>query len=84
MSDDWAGVAFVARNDAVEWQNYARKLEQQLLTVQADKAGMVAVKDAALKELARVDPHNYLLVQENRKRIWDAAYTQVASGKRAT
>jgi len=80
MSDEWAGAAFSARNSAVEWKNYAKKLEAELRGSQANLAGMEALKDAALKDLARADPSSYLLVQQNRQRIFDAAYIPVATG----
>ena len=83
MADDWAGAALIARNNAVEWQNYARRLEADLLACQANKAGVTAVKDAALSELARLDPRNHLLVQKNRQRIFDVAFEPIATGKRA-
>jgi hypothetical protein len=67
------GRAIGAQRSAEEWKAYARSLEKQLNTAQSYVTGMEAVKDAAVKELARLDPRNYLLVQENRQRIFRTA-----------
>ena len=77
------GVARQAQQNAADWQAYAQKVERALQGTQANYEGMAALKDALLKELARVDPKNYLLVQANRQRVFDAAYDKSASGKRA-
>lgn len=42
----------------------------------------MALKDALLKELARVDPTNYLLVQANRQAVFDAAYDKSVAATR--
>ncbi|KAG0164122.1 hypothetical protein DFQ30_010479 [Apophysomyces sp. BC1015] len=49
------GRALTAERNAEQWRAYAKNLEQHLHITQANKAGMKAVKDAAIKELARVD-----------------------------
>ncbi|WP_256465429.1 MULTISPECIES: hypothetical protein [unclassified Caballeronia] len=43
---------------------------------------MTALKDALLAELARVDPQNRLLAQENRQAIFDAAYDKFIAAPR--
>ncbi|MDR5809298.1 hypothetical protein [Caballeronia sp. LZ019] len=48
-------------------------MEQKLAIYASNYAGMEAVKNAAIAELSRVDPSNYLTVQHNRQRIADAA-----------
>ncbi|MEX3843180.1 hypothetical protein [Paraburkholderia sp. BR10882] len=86
MSDNGAvlGRAFAAERNAADWMTYARKLEQQLLAAQANLAGNKALKDAALRELARADPTNYLMAQLNRQRIYDKDFDAViASGRRS-
>ncbi|SEI14414.1 hypothetical protein [Paraburkholderia hospita] len=77
------GRAQAATRSAEQWKAYAENLERQLRISQANAAGMEALKDAAIKELARVDPRSYLLVQQNRQRIFDSGFEPVASGKRA-
>jgi hypothetical protein len=86
MTDNGAalGRAFAAERNAADWKAYARKLEQQLLAAEANLAGNKALKDAALRELARADPANYLMVQQNRQRIYDKDFDAViASGRRS-
>lgn len=75
------GRALAAERSAWQWKAYAENLEQQLRISQANKAGTKAVKDAAIQELARVDPRNYLLVQQNRQQIFDRAFNPVANGE---
>src|SRR5260363_1883 len=58
-----------ARKNANEWMAYAQRLERDIRVHKANRTGQKAIKDAALKELARLDPKNYLLIQENRSRI---------------
>jgi hypothetical protein len=41
---------------------------------------MEALKDAAIKELTRLDPTNYLHIQQNRQRIFDSGFTPIISG----
>ncbi|HGO6128542.1 hypothetical protein ACN8ZM_41105 (plasmid) [Burkholderia aenigmatica] len=77
------GRAQAAHRSAEQWKAYAENLERQLRISQANAAGMEALKDAAIKEIARVDPRSYLLVQQNRQRIFDAGFNPVANGKRA-
>ncbi|NIF40182.1 hypothetical protein F3J14_04540 [Burkholderia sp. Tr-862] len=77
------GRAQAAAQTAQQWKAYAEDLERQLQNALANKAGMEAVKDAAIKELARVDSRNYLLVQQNRQRIFSTAFNSAASGRRA-
>jgi hypothetical protein len=71
-----------AEGVAHEWKAYAEQLERKLATYAANYAGMEALKNAAMTELAKVDPKNYLMVQQNRQRVFDAGQT-AASGKRA-
>lgn len=85
MSDNGValGRAFAAERNAMDWRAYARKLEQQLLAAEANLAGNKALKDAALRELAKADPANYLMVQQNRQRIYDKDFdAAIASGRR--
>ncbi|PQV45159.1 hypothetical protein [Paraburkholderia sp. BL21I4N1] len=85
MSDNGAalGRAFAAERTAADWKAYARKLEQQLLAVEANLAGNKALKDAALRELAKVDPANYLMVQQNRQRVYDKDFDAFIASIRA-
>ena len=68
---------------ARQWKEYADELERKLATYAANYAGMEALKNAAMTELAQVDPRNYLTVQQNRQRIFDAARNAAANEKRA-
>jgi hypothetical protein len=68
---------------ARQWKAYADELERKLAVCAANLAGMEAMKDAAMVELSRVDPKNYLMVQQNRQRIFDAARAAALDGKRA-
>src|SRR5260364_307608 len=70
-----------ARKNANEWMAYAQRLERDIRVHKANRTGQKAIKDAALKELARLDPKNYLLIQENRSRIFDAAANPVLEGR---
>jgi hypothetical protein len=58
------------------WKNYARELEQKLADAQAGLTGMRVLKDVAIKELGKVDPGNYLMIQANRQKILDETYTK--------
>jgi len=84
MSDNGAalGRAFAAERNATDWNAYARKLEQQLLEAEANLAGNKALKDAALRELAKSDPANYLMAQQNRQRIYDKDFDAVIPSAR--
>ena len=77
------GVARQAQQNAADWRAYAAQVERNFRGAQASYEGMAALKEALLKELARVDPKNYLLVQANRQRVFDAAFDKAASGKAA-
>jgi hypothetical protein len=68
---------------ARQWKAYADELERKLAVCAANLAGMEAMKDAAVTELSRVDPKNYLMVQQNRQRIFDAARAAAIDEKRA-
>ncbi|WP_176059967.1 hypothetical protein [Paraburkholderia sp. BCC1876] len=85
MSDNGAalGRAFAAEQTAADWKAYAKKLEQQLLAAEANLAGNKALKDAALHELAKVDPANYLMVQQNRQRVYDKDFDAFIASIRA-
>jgi ribosomal protein S18 len=75
-----------ARNSegvAREWKAYAEELERKLAVYAANYAGMEALKNVAVTELARVDPKNYLTVQQNRQRILEAARDAALNEKRA-
>lgn len=72
------GRALAAERNARDWKAYAEELERQLRTSKANTAGMKALKDAALEELARLDPENYLLIQHNRQRVFDAGFEPIA------
>ncbi len=72
------------RKHANEWRAYAQRLERDIRVCEGNAEGQRAIKDAALKELARLDPKNYLLIQENRTRIFDAAYNPIAEGRRVS
>ncbi|WP_186071083.1 hypothetical protein [Burkholderia gladioli] len=76
------GRAFAAERNATDWRAYARKLEQQLLAAEANLAGNKALKDAALRELAKADPANYLMVQQNRQRIYNKDFDAVIASAR--
>lgn len=75
------GRAREAQNAAAEWKAYAEKLKYQLRGALANAEGMRALKEAALTEVAKLDPKNHLMVQPNRQRIYDAAYNAAACGK---
>jgi hypothetical protein len=66
--------AHQAENANASWQEYARKLEDELNNYKASLNGVIAVRDEALKELARMDPKHFLLVKENRSKIYDSGY----------
>ena len=68
---------------ARQWKAYADELERKLAMLAANYAGMEALKNAAVTELARVDPNNYLTVQQNRQRILEAARNAALNEKRA-
>ncbi|MCA7955558.1 hypothetical protein LGM43_35435 [Burkholderia seminalis] len=72
------GRAVAAPRSAEQWKAYAAQLEDALRICQANTAGMQALKDAAIKELAKVDPGNYLLMQANRQKIFDSAFDHIA------
>ncbi|GGD98253.1 hypothetical protein [Caballeronia grimmiae] len=57
------GVGRQAQQEAADWKAYAARVERAYSGTQANYEGVMALKDALLKELARVDPTNYLLVQ---------------------
>jgi hypothetical protein len=76
------GVARQAQQEAADWKSYAARLERNLYGANANYAGMQALKDAFLKELARAEPTNYLLVQANRQAVFDAAFDKFAAAAR--
>jgi hypothetical protein len=67
------GRAWAAELNASEWEAYARNLELELKIAKAENWGFAAVRDATLREISKLDPNNYLLIQENRKAIFDQA-----------
>jgi hypothetical protein len=80
---DWGILARQEKQNAADWQAYGRKLEQELAATRANLAGNKAVKNAALQELARIDPKNFLTVRQNRQSIYDAAFYASQVGKRS-
>ena len=65
---------------AVEWRDYAKKLEKKLEeTWQAfrdesgNATGQRTVKEALIKELSQLDPSNQYLDKEFRQSIFDVA-----------
>ncbi|MEW6133960.1 MAG: hypothetical protein AB1591_12505 [Pseudomonadota bacterium] len=54
-----------------EWKAYAKKLEKSLAEMTESAYGQAGVKEAALKEIARIDPNNSLLKQDVRDAIFD-------------
>ncbi|SOZ17262.1 conserved hypothetical protein [Cupriavidus taiwanensis] len=79
-----ARVANANAQAADDWAAYAHRLEQQLREANAREKAVSAVKDAALAELARVDPRNYLLVQKNRQALGNAAYYEALEERKAS
>lgn len=79
-----ARVANANAQAADDWAAYAHRLEQLLLEANAREKAVNAVKDAALAELARVDPRNYLLVQKNRQALGNAAYYEALEERKAS
>lgn len=63
-----------AENAIELWVEHAKRLEAELNNYKAGLSGVAAVRDEALKELARLDPKHFLLIKENRSKIYDAAY----------
>lgn len=82
MSDNGValGRAFAAERNAADWKAYAKKLEQQLLIAQANLAGHKALKEIAIRELAKIDSAHFLTVQQNRQRLFDEQFDAVVSG----
>jgi ribosomal protein S18 len=58
---------------ARKWMEYARGLEEKLAHYAANYKGLEALKNAAMKELSRIDPDNFLTEQQNRQRTLDDA-----------
>lgn len=56
-----------------DWKAYAVKMEAALKEQKAQTWRQAGIKEAALKEIARIDPNNPLLRQEVRKAIGDQA-----------
>ncbi len=54
-----------------EWKAYAKKLEKSLGERDEMIYGQAGIKEAALKEIARIDPNNALLKQEVRNAVYD-------------
>jgi hypothetical protein len=65
-----------AESDVTSLREYAQALEVELDNYKAGLNGVAAVRDAALKELAKVDPKHFLLAKENRSKIYNAAYNK--------
>lgn len=77
------GRALNAERNLADWQAYAMRLERELKMAKADNFGYAAIKDAAIQQLAKLDPKNYLLIQQNRQKIFDDARNAQLSGKKA-
>lgn len=62
MYDDGVmfGRAVAEHRNALQWKVYAKDLERQLRISQANTAGLQAVRDKLVKELAQLDPGHYL------------------------
>lgn len=84
MSDNGValGRAFAAERSAADWKTYARKLEQQLLIAQANLAGHKALKEIAIRELAKIDSAHFLTDQQNRQQLFNEQFDAVVSGSR--
>jgi hypothetical protein len=65
-----------AENDVASLQKFLHALEAELENYKASLNGVAAVRDTALKELARLDPNHFLLMKENRSKIYDEAFYQ--------
>lgn len=65
-----------AENDVASLQQVVHSLKTELDNYKASLNGVAAVRDTALKELARLDPNHFLLTKENRSKIYDEAYYQ--------
>lgn len=63
-----------ANESAQKWKAYAEKLDRDLAAAQANLEGYKALKDAAIKELSRVDPSSFLTVQQNRQKVFEDAF----------
>ncbi|WP_248324051.1 MULTISPECIES: hypothetical protein [unclassified Caballeronia] len=68
--------------DTVRKWAYAESLERDLLAVKANLEGMEALKDAAMKQLAKANPNDYLMTQANRQAVFDAAYDKFVAAAR--
>lgn len=79
-----ARVANANGQAADDWAALAHRLEQLLLEANAREKAVTAVKDAVLAELARVDPRNQLLVQENRQELGNAVYYDALKESKAS
>jgi len=73
------------QNRAVkEWKDYAEKLQKALnearlalVNKSGAEAGQAALKEAALAEIAKLDPSNKLLDPAYRKTLYDAEMAAV-------
>lgn len=65
-----------------EWKAYAKSLEEALRGQKIESRRQFSIKEAALKEIARIDPNNPMLKVEVRKAIGDKAEEELKkSGK---
>jgi hypothetical protein len=62
---------------------WRQQMEEALTDSRANGSGVVAQREALLKEIAKIDPNNWLLNKPNRDRIYLNAYDQRAAEERA-
>lgn len=65
------GKAAATENALKQWRDYAAKLEKALQAQVESTYGHAGIKEAALKEIARIDPNNPLLKEDVRKAIYE-------------
>jgi len=70
------GRAISAENALDDWVEYANRLRAELNQAKASVEGVKAVRDQAIKELAKLDPKHFFLVKEKRNEIYDLTYEE--------
>lgn len=70
------GRAIGAENALSSWKIYAKQLEDALAVTKAAAEGVKAVRDQAVKELAKIDPKHFFLNKENRNEVYEMAYEE--------
>lgn len=58
---------------AINWETYALSLEEKLRDSMAIGEGWRALSDALTDELTRIAPQNFLVTEDNRKKIFAVA-----------